>query len=160
MLPFIHPLLCGPEFNSVKRQIPRCLKEYNFLLKMAKEKGWQELPSVLEPLHNPETAIVITDVEERIEWVNEGFFNMTGYLFEEVVSRKPDFLQGKDTNIQDVHKVRHLIDKNEPFTAVIMNYRKSGEAYHCKIKVYPIFDRKQKLINFLAVENEIFTQAG
>lgn len=159
MFPFIHPLLCGLEFNQVNRQEPRSLSEYNFLRAMAKEKGWKELPAVLEPLHDPATAIVVTDAEEQIEWVSEGFFHMTGYQPEEVQGRNPNFLQGKETSPEDIGQIRQLVNKNEPFSAVILNYRKNGEPYNCKIRVYPIFSRQQELVNFLAVENEVPAEA-
>ena len=36
-----------------------------------------------------DNAVIITDAEVRIEWVNEGFTRMTGYSSEEVLGRKP-----------------------------------------------------------------------
>lgn len=160
LLPFIHPLLCGIEFNPVKKQEPRSLMEYKFILKIAKEKGWNNLPPILEPLHNPENAIVVTDSIEQIEWVNSGFFHMTGYSTDEVLGKNPNFLQGQETNLQDVRQIKQSVHKNEPFTAVILNYRKNGEPYHCKIKVYPLYDYNQKLVNFLAIEKEVTSLAG
>ena len=159
-LSFIHPLLCGTEFNPVKNKESRSLMEYKSILKIAKEKGWNNIPAILEPLHNPENAIVVTDPTERIEWVNSGFFHMTGYSTDEVLGKNPNFLQGHETNLQDIQQIRQSVHKNEPFTAVILNYRKNGEPYHCKIKVYPLYDYSQKLVNFLAIEKEVTALAG
>lgn len=158
MCSFVHPLISGLEFNPEKKQEKRCLAEYNHLQKMAVERSWEKLPGVLEPLHDPATAIVVTDAKEKIEWVSKGFFNMTGYLAEEVVGRSPGFLQGQETNQVDVLQIRQAVNKNKPFSAVILNYRKSGEPYHCKINVYPLFDKNQQLVNFLAIENEVSFQ--
>lgn len=155
LLPFIHPLLCGTEFYPVKKQEKRCLSEYDSLLKIAEEKNWQNLPAILEPLHNPAIAIVVTDEQEIIEWVNEGFFHMTGYPSAEVLGKNPKFLQGQETSLHDVRQIRQSVNQYTPFTSVILNYRKNGEPYNCEIKVYPIFNGNRKLVNFLAIEKEV-----
>ena len=36
-----------------------------------------------------DNAVIITDAEEHIEWVNDGFTRITGYTLGEVVGRKP-----------------------------------------------------------------------
>lgn len=158
-LPFIHPLLCGTEFQPVKKQDKRCLSEYESLLEIAKKKGWKNVPAILEPLHNPAVAIVVTDEKENIEWVSEGFFHMTGYLSAEVLGKNPNFLQGRETSTEDVRQIKESLHNNTPFTSVILNYRKNGEPYNCEIKVYPVFNGNQKLVNFVAVEKEVVAMA-
>lgn len=160
LLPFIHPLLCGNEFIPLKKQEKRCLSEYDFLLNIAKERDWHRLPAILEPLHNPAVAVVVTDEKETIEWVNEGFCHMTGYPSSEVLGKNPNFLQGQDTSPKDVASIKESVNNNTPFTSVILNYRKSGEPYYCEIKVYPMFNRNNKLVNFLAIEKEVSAQVG
>lgn len=155
LLPFIHPLLCGTEFYPVKKQEKRCLSEYDYILKIAREKDWEGIPAILEPLHNPDIAIVVTDEKENIEWVSEGFFHMTGYPANEVLGKNPKFLQGQETSLDEVTRIRQSVIKSSPFTSVILNYRKNGEPYNCEIKVYPLFNRNQELVNFLAVEKEV-----
>lgn len=159
LLSFVHPLICGAEFSPVKQE-NRCMKEYNFILQLSEKNGWQQLPYLLEPLHNPDTAIILTDLREDIQWVNEGFFRMTGYSYKEAIGRNPRFLQGKDTPSESKRHIRRSIDKKVPFTTVIQNYRKNGAPYDCKITIYPLFNHSQQLVNFLAVENETALQAS
>lgn len=159
LLPFVHPLICGAEFSPVKQK-NRCLREYQFVLQLSKKNGWQQLPQLVGALHNPDTAIILTDPRERIQWVNEGFFRMTGYGLKEAIGQNPRFLQGKETSAESKRHIRQSIDKNTPFTTVIQNYRKSGEAYFCKITVYPLYNKDLQLVNFLAVENETGVQAS
>ena len=48
-------------------------------------------------------AVIITDKNGNIEWVNHGFENMTGYHLSEVKGRTPgSFLQGEKTNKETV----------------------------------------------------------
>ncbi len=155
LVPFIHPLLCGIEFSHHSKQANRCISEYNHLIHMAARQEWQELPDILEALHNPLTAIVVTSATEKIEWVNSGFFRMTGYSEKEALGRRPVFLQGKETSRRDVAQIRTSIQQNKPYTGTILNYRKNGEAYHCSVNIIPLFSRSKEVVNFMAIENEV-----
>lgn len=159
---FIHPLISGLEFRaflSVDKK-SRWMSEYRLLQEKAREQHWQNVPPLLEPLHNPDTAIIITDAGQHIEWVNKGFFHMTGYTLDEVAGRNPNILQGSRTSVDDVHRIRHSIKTLEPFSSVILNYRKSGEAYYCKVDIFPLYNDSNILVNFLAIENETSLQTG
>lgn len=159
---FLHPLISGLEFSPLNRFNPksRWMIEYSFLQEMARKQLWQNVPGLLESLHNPDTAIIITDARQNIEWVNKGFFYMTGYSLDEVAGRNPNILQGSQTSVDDVHRIRHSINKLEPFSSVILNYRKSGDAYYCKVDIFPLYNNDNILVNFLAIENETSLQAG
>lgn len=154
----IHPLLCGQEFNDGIHKKSRCNFEYKLLEDKAREKSWKNIPRLLEPLHNPDTAIILTDAQQNIEWVNQGFFRMTGYLLEEVAGRNPKMLQGNETSKEDIRKIRKGIGKAQPFSGEILNYRKSGETYVCKVKIFPLYNDQEVLVNFLAIENEIMLE--
>lgn len=151
---FVHPLISGAEFNTISVQKSRWMQEYTLIQQKAKIRNWQNLPDLLEPLHDPDTAIVITDIEEKIEWVNTGFSKMTGYQAEEAIGRSPKFLQGKETNMEDVRHFRQAIKKLQPFSSEILNYRKNGEAYTCSVSIFPLFNATGSLMNFIAIEKE------
>ena len=36
-----------------------------------------------------DNAVIVTDAEGRVEWVNDGFVRSTGYSLEEMSGRKP-----------------------------------------------------------------------
>ncbi|MFN7118762.1 MAG: PAS domain S-box protein, partial [Saprospiraceae bacterium] len=42
----------------------------------------------------PHIAVIVTDPERRILWVNEDFTYITGYSLSEVLGKKPSILQG------------------------------------------------------------------
>lgn len=159
---FLHPLISGLEFSPLisPNRKSRWMSEYRFLQEKAREQRWQNVPGLLEPLHNPDTAIIITDARQNIEWVNQGFFHMTGYSLDEVEGRNPNMLQGSQTSPDDVHKIRHSLNTPEPFSSVILNYRKTGEAYYCQVDIFPLYNDNHILVNFLAIENETSLQAG
>ena len=153
--PFLHPLYCGIEFRNPTHKKSRWMEEYDYLQSLVQERQWHKFPKLLEPLHDPATAIIVTDAAEKIDWVNRGFSKMTGYSSKEAIGRRPGFLQGKETSLKDLEHIRENISKQKPFEGTLLNYRKNGEPYYCHIHIHPLFNRQLELINFLAIEKEV-----
>ena len=103
-----------------------------------------------------DNAVIITDVNGLIEWVNDGFTRISGYAPQEVVGRKPgSFLQGPETDPQTVSFIRERLNRGEGFKTEILNYNKEGRKYWLAIEVQPIFGADGKLRNFMAIESDI-----
>jgi PAS domain S-box-containing protein len=100
-----------------------------------------------------EQAVVITNTEYIVQYVNEPFLHMTGYTYNDLIGRKPSFLQGALTTPQSVSYVREQLAAQVPFEADIINYRKNGEAYICHIAISPYIEN-DLLTHFIAFENE------
>jgi PAS domain S-box-containing protein len=102
------------------------------------------------------TAIIISDPQGLIEWVNPAFTDLTGYELNEVMGLKPgDFLQGPDTDPVVIRHMHDCIDRRAGFDVEILNYKKGGGYYWLHIKVDPVFDQFGKLSHFIAVETDI-----
>ena len=100
-------------------------------------------------------SLVLTDARQTIQWVSDGFKSMTGYDPAEAIGHSPKFLQGKNTSLLSRKRLRKGLASGKPFTGSIINYRKSGEAYVCRVQVFPVFDNKNILTHFLALEKEV-----
>ena len=100
-------------------------------------------------------AVVITDVEGKTTWVNQGFCRITGYSLEEVKGKTPgSVLQGKDTNIHVIEKMSTAIKNQQGFAVEIQNYRKDNSSYWLKIDCQPLHENNQH-IGFMAIETDI-----
>ena len=103
-----------------------------------------------------DNAVIISDKDGHIEWVNQGFVKITEYTLEEVKGKKPgDFLQGPDTREEDVLAIRRGLKSEKPFTAEIYNYSKSGREYWLSLSITPIFDEFGLVEKFVAIERDI-----
>ena len=101
-------------------------------------------------------AVIITDTEGKIEWINKAFEKMSGYLLHEVANTKPgSFLQGKETNPATVLYMAEQIEKRETFECEILNYSKSGEPYWVRISGQPLFDESGNISQFFALQENI-----
>lgn len=101
-------------------------------------------------------AVIITDAEERITWVNNAFTRITEYEPEEVIGRKPNsFLQGKETDALTVQYLSQKIRDKQPYSCEIVNYSKSGRKYWVHVQGQPIWDEEGICSRFFAIETDI-----
>lgn len=100
-------------------------------------------------------ALVLTDSNQQIKWVNKGFSKMTGYTAGYAMGKTPKFLQGEKTR-QDVNRrIRQRLGNKEIFSEIVVNYRKNNEEYQCEITIIPLLNQNQNLSHFLAIEKEV-----
>ncbi len=100
-----------------------------------------------------EVAVILTDAQRRILWVNNDFTTITGYSSAEVYGLSPGkILQGPKTDPAAVKRIREGLASGISFTDTVTNYRKNGEEYPCKLIIHPIYNVDLQLVNFLAFE--------
>ena len=105
---------------------------------------------------NTSNAVVISDAQGLIEYVNPGFTKMSGHTLEEARGRKPgSFLQGADTDPKTVQRIRQQFNAKKSFSEEILNYAKDGRPYWIAMTIDPVFDAKGNLTNFVSVQAEI-----
>lgn len=103
-------------------------------------------------------AVIITDAEERIQWINEAFTRMTGYELNEVIGKRPGtFLQGPESNPVIIRYMRRKIKNKQAFEIDIVNYTKSGKKIWTRIQCQPQFDATGKLTSFFSIQTDITT---
>ncbi len=102
-----------------------------------------------------ENLVIITDANENIEWVNEGFVRRTGYTLQEVVGKTPRILQGPETSREALDRIRGSIALGESCTEEVLNYTKHGSKFWLKMNINPVFNEYNKLHKFIAVETDV-----
>lgn len=116
----------------------------------------EELQNLSLVASKTDNAVIITNKDGLIEWVNDGFEKITEYKFDEVIGRKPGtFLQGEETKPEQVKAIREGLDTKKPFTAEIYNYSKTGKGYWLSLAITPIFDNENEVEKFIAIESDI-----
>ncbi len=101
-------------------------------------------------------AVVITDVQRRITWVNEGFERVTGYSAAEALGQSPGaLLQCASTDAATVAALRTALNAGEPFQGEILNRAKDGRHYWLALDIQPLYDDDGSHQGFMAIESDI-----
>lgn len=122
--------------------------------KLEKQKqSLQELAAIAE---GAAEAIVVTDANGRITWVNPAFSELSGYEADEVRGRKPgSLLQGEGTDPATVESIRNAITDRVSIKTDILNYGRDGKAYWISISINPLQDENGKTVGFVAMSSDI-----
>ncbi|MFT7244480.1 MAG: PAS domain S-box-containing protein [Candidatus Azotimanducaceae bacterium] len=120
--------------------------------KIAKAKI-QQLSRIASQTDN---VVIITDLNGATEWVNEAFANLTGYIAEDIIGKKPgDLLQGQLSSADAINTMSQSLSANQPFHVEIINYRKDSSPYWVEIRCEPLLDDQQQQIGFMSIELDI-----
>jgi two-component system, NtrC family, sensor kinase len=120
------------------------------------KKNETELSRLALVAQKTQNGVIITDAEGCIQWVNEGFTRISGYVLAEMQGKKPgDVLQGAETDPLTVAQLRSALVTGQPFNQEIYNYRKDGKGYWVALSIAPIHQENGELEGFIAVQSDI-----
>ncbi|WP_132251521.1 HWE histidine kinase domain-containing protein [Methylobacterium segetis] len=102
--------------------------------------------------------MIITDPskpDNPIVFVNDAFSKLTGYARSEILGNNCRFLQGPETNQEDVAKIRDAIERRVPVEIEILNHKKNGEVFWNRLLISPVFDDNGQLTYFFASQFDV-----
>lgn len=103
-------------------------------------------------------AVCLTDPhsdDDPIVFCNEAFEQLTGYQREEILGRNCRFLQGPDTNQEQVGKIREAIKGEDVVVVELLNYRKDGSSFWNTLHLGPIYDADGRLTYFFGSQWDV-----
>jgi diguanylate cyclase (GGDEF)-like protein/PAS domain S-box-containing protein len=114
-------------------------------------------------MENAHDAIFISEVVEsmpehphgsKIVYANESFLQLTGFDLSEVIGQEPSFLNGLDTNQEQLQKLTEAVGQNQPITLELLEYYKDNKPVWVEISIAPVKDE------FGRVRHRIATRRG
>lgn len=107
-------------------------------------------------LRSAANAIVITDTDGTIIWVNPAFTAMTGYAAHESLGRNPRELVRSGLHDQAVYKMLwDTIRAGHVWHGELTNRRKDGSLYTEEQTITPVLERDGSITHFVAVKQNI-----
>lgn len=103
-------------------------------------------------------GILITDPNQPdnpIIYASPSFEALTGYSVSEALGRNCRFLQGKDTDPDSVTRVREAIQREQPCTLDLLNYKKDGTPFWNQLSISPVRDNDGRLTHFVGVQADV-----
>lgn len=115
----------------------------------------QVLSAILDECVNGVT-LADPDLEDApIIYANKAFERLTGYSQSEIIGHNCRFLQGEDREQSARFEIAEAIKNHEVIEVTLRNYRKDGTLFHNRLKITPLFDKKQRVIYYLGVQYDI-----
>ena len=101
------------------------------------------------------SAVVITDVNGNIEYVNQKFSRITGYAAEEVIGQNPRILKSDNTRPETYKELWEAITSGKEWYGIFCNKKKSGELFWESTYISPVRDTDGTIIHYVALKEDI-----
>ncbi len=116
------------------------------------EREHRRLMAAIEQLAE---AVVITDVEGAIEYVNPAFTAITGYSRGEALGRNPRILKSGKQDAQFYKNVWDTILEGNVWRGDLINRRKEGTFYSAETSITPVRDERGRISHFISVTQDV-----
>ncbi|WP_162244868.1 bifunctional diguanylate cyclase/phosphodiesterase [Massilia sp. Leaf139] len=109
-------------------------------------------------IYSSVNAIVITCCEggdNKIEYVNPAFEQMTGYALAEIKGRNPRFMRIEGCDVAEHRRIHDALRKRQSVQVILRNARKNGEVFWNDLRIDPVSNIDGEVTHFVAIINDI-----
>jgi PAS domain S-box-containing protein len=112
---------------------------------------------LLDLMQSRDSSYCITDPDQPdnpIVYSSQGFCEISQYTHEEVEGRNCRFLQGPETRMDDIAKIRDAVVSKKSANVELVNYKKDGTTFVNSFFLCPLFDDQNEVAYFVGVQCE------
>jgi len=142
----------SPVFNDNKQIIRFIAFKEDITEQRAIEIQMQKLSSVVE--HSP-TAVVITDAQGQIDYVNPYFEQMSGYSKEYILGKNPRILKSGKNSETLYRDLWNTISNGNFWKGEIINCAKNGNEIWNSISITPLFNEDDNITHYVSIQEDI-----
>lgn len=100
-------------------------------------------------------AIIVTDTQGIIEYVNPAFENITGRTAEQALGKKASILKKGTHNEAFYQRMWKTLESGEVWRNHFSDKRQDGESYEAEVTISPVRDGWGKITNFVSVCRDV-----
>lgn len=148
------------QFNGIECFLLSAIDCTSFIKKEAfLNEKIQQLSSQMLVADFTNNLVMIVDEIGRICWVNNAFVNTMLYSIDEIIGKRPsEFIHGPLSDLNTSARIKEAIKNKQAFKEEIIHYTKDKTPIWIHAVGQPIFDVKNKLIQYLIIETDITNQ--
>ncbi len=115
----------------------------------------QQLTLQATALETAANAIIVTDRQGRILWVNPAFTVSTGYTPAEVIGKTPRVLKSGEHSEEFYHDFWKTISSGQSWSGEFINRRKDGSLCYDEHTVTPVRSQSGAITHFVGIMHDI-----
>jgi len=100
-------------------------------------------------------AVMVTDAESSIQFVNPAWERLNNYTIKEALGKNPDFLQSDKHDATFYSEIQETISQGVAWQGEITNRRKDGSLYEAALTITPVLSPTGSVINYVSVYHDI-----
>ena len=123
---------------------------------IALAKSEDEVKRLALVAHKTTNSVMITDENDYITWINEGYTRISGYTMDDLRGKKIGYsLEGPGADEKIVGEIKYALENKLPYKAELMSFNKNGEPIWLEVDCHPLQDEKGNHLGFMSIENDI-----
>lgn len=120
-----------------------------------KEKAYRDRHRLASAMEQVGEAMVMTDTEGTVQYVNPGFERITGYSSEEAIGNTPRILKSNQHDRTFYEELWNTIQRGETWTGRLINKRKDGRLYQEQAAISPVRDSTGTVVGYVKVGHDV-----
>ena len=133
----------GHRFVVISRDITQRLQNEEAMRKLSHAVSQNPLP------------IIITDLQARIEYVNDAFTRVTEYTAAQVLGKNPRMLKSGKTPKATYRSMWDQLTQGKPWQGELTNRSRSGREFTESVLIYPVRNAEGEVTHYLAHKEDI-----
>ena len=121
----------------------------------AAQQTEQQLTVLHAALDSAANAIYITDLDGRLEWVNRGFTETTGYTAGELLGQTSTILGSGKQDADFYAQMWATIRAGQVWSGEVVNRRKDGDTYTQDLTITPVRGADGTVVRYVAVGQDV-----
>jgi len=121
----------------------------------ALRRAEQKLLTLSSAVDQSPNAVLISNKEGLIEYVNDAFVRLTGYEPSELIGRNPRLLRSGHTSRDQYQSLWRAILAGLEWRGEIEDRKKDGSLYWAKQTITPLRNARGEITHFLAIQEDV-----
>ena len=101
------------------------------------------------------SIVTISDKDGRIKYANDKFYEVTGFIKEEIIGELHNIVRHPDTPNEVFEDLWNTIKNKKVWSGQLKNRTKSGDSYIVQLAIVHILDSKGDIFEYIATRYEI-----
>ncbi|MBI5394017.1 MAG: PAS domain S-box protein [Verrucomicrobia bacterium] len=124
-----------------------------------RRRAEQERLRLSTAMEQANDAIIITDREGTILYVNPAFEKLTGYTRQEALGQNPRIIKSGKHDKVFYERMWQVLRKGDVWSGRFTNKKKDGALYEEEATISPVRDASGKIVNYVSVGRDITREA-
>ena len=120
-----------------------------------RKQNEQQIQMFSTVIEQSPSYVMITDLQDRVEYVNPAFTKTTGYTFDEVKGKTPRMLKSGKMKRETYADLWETLLKGQVWRGEFINRRKNGEEFYEKAVISPIINESGEIFKYFAIKEDI-----
>ncbi len=120
--------------------------------------NWQaegELRKLSQALEQAGEAVMITDRDGGIEYINPAFTRVTGYRADEVLGKSLRMLKSDRQSAAFYKGMWRMLARGDQWQGKLVNRKKDGSFYPALLTISPMFDEQGAISNYIGIQQDL-----